>query len=108
MVGWEAFKAAFPDAHVTTEGGHDFVIVPSLRFDSNGQEYEMLTVIVPEQVSQLGGYTTRLLLERATTKPVNWTTVPILGRSWSTWSWNNVPSNIPLLEILGNHLSALA
>lgn len=65
-------------------------------------------VLVPQKVASLGGYDSRLLLETATAKNVNWTVVSALGSAWHTWSWNLISGDLPLVEILGNHLKALA
>jgi len=37
---------------------------------------------------------------------LNWTCHQIFGRSWYTWSWNNVPANLRPAEILAGHLRA--
>ena len=57
---------------------------------------------------QHGGYTTRLFLsERLTQRGQNWSVHNILGREWHTWSWNDVPPTLPLMQILLAHLGAL-
>jgi hypothetical protein len=93
---------------VLREGGFRFVRLPGLRFTSRGIVHEMEALLVPQTVPTLGGYTSRLLLERRTPAQLNWATVTALGRPWETWSWNNVPSNWPWREILASHLKALA
>ena len=94
---------------VMYEGGYTYVALPGLRFMAQGEAVEMTALLVPQQVPALGGYTTRLLLERSAGKPgVNWTTVQVLGRVWHTWSWNNIPSSWPWPEILAAHLKVLA
>ncbi|TAJ73711.1 MAG: hypothetical protein EPO51_04330 [Phenylobacterium sp.] len=94
---------------VRTESGVTYVVLPGLRFTSAGAEQEINGVLVPQQVPELGGYTTRLLLESKPPKPeLNWTMVSVLGRQWNTWSWNNIPGSWPWVEILAAHLKALA
>jgi hypothetical protein len=93
---------------VIHEGDFLFVRLPGLRFQSQGCEFETEGLLVPQTVPSLGGYTTRLLLEHAVPKPLSWSTVVALGRSWHTWSWNNVPPEWPWPQILAAHLKALA
>jgi hypothetical protein len=102
-----ALQAACPGASVLSEGNNIFVHLPRLRISSGGQTYETDALLLPHQAPEYGGYTTRLFLSSPTPKPVGWTTVTALGRTWSTWSWNNVPATDPLIEILGNHVKAL-
>jgi hypothetical protein len=100
-------RATVGEAQVMEEGGYTYVHLPFLTFLSGNEEVTSEAVIVPQQVPSLGGYTTRLLLKQPTRTPVNWAVVTVLGQSWHTWSWNSVPSSMPLIEILGNHLKAL-
>jgi hypothetical protein len=90
------------------EGENTFVHLPGLRFQSQGAEIEVEGLLVPQSVPSLGGYTTRLLLAQPAPKPLGWSTVVVLGRSWYTWSWNNVPAEWPWPQILAAHLKALA
>lgn len=54
------------------------------------------------------GYATRLFLEdQISNRGQNWKTHTIRGRSWWAFSWNDVPANLPWLEIFANHLRAL-
>jgi hypothetical protein len=58
-------------------------------------------------IQQHGGYTTRLFLSQIVPdKGANWSTHQIFGRTWHTWSWNNVPANIRPAQILRCHLDA--
>ena len=101
----EGLKLHCSFATVMPEGGVQFILLPKLRFWSNDSVLEMDVLLCPQAHT---GYQTRLFLERPIAgKGANWTTHYILGRSWFTWSWNNVPANLPLIEILANHLGAL-
>ncbi|MDB5388769.1 MAG: hypothetical protein JWM11_4415 [Planctomycetaceae bacterium] len=54
------------------------------------------------------GYPTRLFVSEQITSPsskaANWGAFSILGRSWQSWSWNNVPANQRPAEVLASHL----
>ena len=58
-----------------------------------------------------GSYLTRLYLsqpipERPQIKgnTANWTIWSLLGRTWYTWSWQNVPASLPLIQMPPDHL----
>ena len=52
------------------------------------------------------GYTTRLFLSAPfPQRGQNWTVHNLFGKAWHTPSFNNVPSDAPLIEILANHLA---
>jgi hypothetical protein len=54
------------------------------------------------------GYTTRLFLSSPFVhKGQNWTVHRILDKTWHTFSYNNVPPDLRLIEILANHLKVL-
>ncbi len=57
----------------------------------------------------LAGHVTRLLPERRVDdKPnLNWQQVVVLGRTWHTWSWNNIPADQPWLKIYAEHARLL-
>lgn len=102
-----ALRSICPDLRVIEEGGARYIFLPGLAFFSAGGEFSMDAILVPQLVAALGGYTTRLLLKKRTPKALSWTTVTALGGAWETWSWNDVPADAPLIEILANHLKAL-
>lgn len=105
LVGAEAmsaFRIHYPDATAKEEGGHGYVHLPALTLP-NGSVSEALI-----QFSGSGSYPTRLLLPAVVSgKGQNWTEHCIFGRTWHTWSWKDVPADLPIIEVLLNHLGAL-
>jgi hypothetical protein len=92
-------------AQVMAEAGTDFVVLSKLRVRVNGQVHELDAVLCPAAHS---GYATRLFLSQAfPQKGNNWTVHQLLGRKWHTWSWQGVPADLPLVQILMCHLDAL-
>ena len=107
LIGWEDFCTAFPGVTRHQEGQADFLHIPTLKVVSDAQEHSMEALLRPMQPPGCG-YTTRLFLERPMpNKLQNWTQHVVLGRQWHTPSFNNVPADLPLLEILANHLASL-
>lgn len=54
------------------------------------------------------GYQTRLFLSvPVSNRGKNWKVAQILDRQWHVFSYNNVPPDIPPVEILLNHLGGL-
>lgn len=106
MVDEAAMKelsAVSPGAQEMTEGGITYIYLPQLRLPCGPGIVEGLLCI-----QQHGGYTTRLFLsQRIPGKGANWTVHQVLGRTWHTWSWNNVPANLRPAEILAGHLRAI-
>lgn len=101
----EKLRPFSASAKAMTEAGIEYIYLPSLKVTVAGIARELDGLLCPMQHS---GYTSRLFLstpihERAQ----NWTTVTILGRTWHTWSWNNVPASLPPVQILRAHLEAL-
>lgn len=91
-----------PGAQEMTEGGITYIHMPELKLPCAPGIVEALLCI-----QQHSGYTTRLFLSKAVPgKGANWTTHQIFGRTWHTWSWNNVPANLRPAEILRGHLNA--
>ena len=88
-----------------SDAGITYVYLPNLNITTDGQTRSLDALLCPVQH---GGYTTRLFLaEPIPNKGQNWTIHVILSRTWHTWSWNNVPANLELLQILSAHLRAL-
>ena len=86
---FEELKAAYPEAHVVSEGGIDYVRIPDLNITTGGQKRTLTGLLCP---SQYGGYLTRLFLsEPIPGRGSNWTTAYINGSTWHVWSWNHVP-----------------
>jgi hypothetical protein len=101
----EGLRAVVPGAIVMRDGVIDYVFLPKLKVLIAGTECVLDCLLCPVQH---GGYTTRLFLsERLSQRGQNWTVHNILGHEWHTWSWNNVPPTLPLVQILLAHLEPL-
>ena len=97
--------APVPGAQLMPVAGIDYIFLPSLKV-TVGQEERILDALLCPTTH--GGYTTRLFLaEPISQRGQNWTTHNILSRLWHTWSWNNVPASLSLMQILSAHLRAL-
>lgn len=84
------------------EGGQVYIHLPGLKVPNSGHQEALLCL------NQHAGYTTRLFLaQQVNGKGANWTPHHILGRTWYTWSWNNVPANFRPMEVLAEHLRGL-
>lgn len=98
-------KSSYGDAKVLAEANFEFVYIPKLKFVSDGKEVEVEALLCPQMRD---GYSTRLFLSAPfTNKGQNWTPHQILGRSWHSWSWQNVPPDQRLVQMLLCHLKAL-
>jgi hypothetical protein len=92
-------------AQIMNDGGKDLIFLEKLKVRVNGQSHELDAVLCPSTHS---GYTTRLFLAQSfPQKGSNWTIHQFLGRQWHSWSWQGVPDNLPLLQMLMCHLDAL-
>jgi hypothetical protein len=92
-----------PSAEEKAESGVQYVFLPQLRVPGLGAVDALL-----RPGPGPDGYTTRLFLAAAVpNKGTNWTQHRILDRTWHCWSWNNVPANARLAQILANHLKPL-
>lgn len=101
----EALRQIYPGATPMTESGANYVFIPGLKVTVGTQTKELDGLLRP---SASNGYSTRLYLSAAVPeRQQNWQAVTILGRTWHTWSWNNVPANIPFVRMLCEHLVAL-
>jgi hypothetical protein len=90
------------DAREMAECGKAFVYFPHLKLPC-GTEVEGL--LCPEAHS---GYATRLFLSQAISgRGGNWTVHHILGKTWHSWSWKDVNSQLRLAQMLAEHLRAL-
>jgi hypothetical protein len=99
-------RRACPGASLTQEAGTSFVDLPGLAIRVGD------TIVKRDALLSLGahsGYTSRLYLSAPISAPrtQNWTTHTVLGRTWHTPSWNNVPVGRPI-EMLLQHLKAYA
>jgi hypothetical protein len=99
-----------PGAAMKAEGGRDYVYLPLLRFRVGEVTKEMDALLC---LTAEGAYLTRLFLaqpipERPTVHGASWIQPRmILGRMWHTWSWQDVPASLPLIQVLRAHLKAL-
>jgi hypothetical protein len=92
-----------PGAQEMSEGGIEYIFLPGLKHPCAPGTLDAL--LCPQQH---GGYATRLFLSVPIPgKGNNWAAHTILSRTWHTWSWNNVPANQRLAEILAQHLRVL-
>lgn len=106
-----SLKAVCQGAEEKHDAGHRYVYLPELKVPVDG-EVKVLDALLA--ITGDGGYPTRLFLadriaERQTIggNPANWTQHTVLGRSWWTWSWRDVPVTLPEVQILLSHLRAL-
>ncbi len=87
------------------EAGFNFVHIEKLKFVTDGNEVEAEALLCPQLRD---GYSTRLFLSRPfPNKGQNWSQHTILDRNWHSWSWQNVPAEQRLVQILLSHLKAL-
>ena len=101
----ETLRPFSATAAAMSEAGIEYVYLPGLKVTVAGVVRELDALLCP---MQHGGYTTRLFLSAPfPERGQNWTASTILGRSWHTCSWNNVPASLPPLQILRAHLEAL-
>ena len=96
-----------PKASFLSEAGKEYVFLPSLKITTEGKVIEMDALLRPGEHS---GYKTRLFLAQPLPGKGlggGWSVHSICGRTWHTWSWNNVPETLPLPQMLLEHLWAL-
>ncbi len=87
------------------EGGIGYIFLPQIKILVAGT-YRVLDALLCPGLHN--GYTTRLFLSAPVPeRGANWTQWQLLGRTWHTWSWQNVPANLPLMQIVLEHLRAL-
>lgn len=104
-----ALRGLCQSARLVSEQDALYVHLSDLKFLCNEQEHTCDALLSPYEVAALAGYTSRLLFKEMPPKGgLNWTVVTALGQQWHTWSWQGIPSEWPLIEILSNHLKALA
>jgi len=102
----ELLRSLWPDAELVAGGGRYYVLLPFLNVRGEGGEKTVSALLQPWANGD--GYTTRLFFsERFTKKGENWNCFNILGRTWYACSWNQVPENIPWVEIVASHLKPL-
>jgi len=98
----DELRALCPAVRGLTEGGTEYYFLPGIRVPGIADIVDAL--LCPQEHS---GYTTRLFLSSVVPgKGQNWRPHTILSRLWHTCSWNNVPADQRLAEILAQHLRA--
>lgn len=101
----EALRAICGSATLLSDAGRQYISLPALKITVGGEIKTLDGLLCPQAADS---YTTRLYLSQAIPeRRSNWTAINILGRTWHTWSWNNVPANIPLVQMLLAHVGAL-
>lgn len=87
------------------EGGVSYIYLPELKILAAGTERVLDALLRP---GPHNGYTSRLFLSiQVPERGANWTQWQIFGRTWHTWSWQNVPAELPLIQMVLEHLRAL-
>ncbi len=91
---------------VHTEGTYTFVFLRELQFQHKGTSTKVDVLICPQKHD---GYPTRIFLSEKfdADGTANWKIYQFLGRNWHSWSWNNIPHDQRLVQILADHLSPL-
>lgn len=94
------------DAELWTEGGQPAAFLPGLTITKPGKGSMQVDALLWPHMRD--GYTTRLYLSQQIPWSIGgqWTCCVVQGRTWHACSWNNVPANLPWIEILANHLRA--
>jgi hypothetical protein len=96
-------RAVCPEATEMMEGAVRYIYLPDLRLPAGNVPSVVEGLLRPGAGSD--GYTSRLFLSHAfPTKGQNWTVHQIVAKTWHTPSFNLVPADLPLLDILANHL----
>jgi hypothetical protein len=94
-----------PAAEIWREGGQPAVFMPGVQFKVTNRRHTRDLLLWPQARE---GYETRLFLSEsvAASEAKNWNVFNVCGRTWYACSWRGVPSSLPWIEILANHLSA--
>lgn len=79
-----------------------FIDLPDLRLPAGSVVAGLL------RLGGADGYSSRLFLSEAVpNKGANWSVHQLFGRTWHTWSWNNVDPGERVSLVLTDHLAAL-
>ncbi len=99
-------RSEYPQAVPVVDGVVTAVLLPNMKFRAAGAEQQMDLLLYP---GQHGGYISRLFFkEKIEGCAANWNQFAVGGRTWWAPSWNNVPPTMPMLQMLGAHLRAVA
>lgn len=102
----EELQVIAPGATAMHESGVTYVYMPELRLPRGCDPCTVEGLLRPGPGPD--GYTTRLFLSAPFRhKGQNWTEHRILDQVWYTFSFNGVPSDLRLIEILANHRNVL-
>ena len=89
-----------------TEGERRLIYMQGLRFFVNQVEQKMDALLCLNHSNPT--YPTKLYLAGQVGGGLNWhENAYLLGRTWHTFSWRDVSSNLPPVEILAVHLAPL-
>lgn len=105
MIAQEHIQEVAELCGAAREVAEGFIYIPKLRLPSGCEpsELEALLCLVTHN-----GYVTRLFLAQAIPGRRNdWTGVYLQGRTWYTWSWNDVSAQLRPAQVLAEHLRAL-
>lgn len=95
-----------PGATIVEEAGVSYVYMPCLKLPPGCEPQEVEGLLRPGAGPD--GYTSRLFLSHQfLEKGRNWTQHRILEKTWFTFSFNGVPSDTRLIEMLVNHRRVL-
>jgi hypothetical protein len=87
------------------EGGTRYIYLPELKVTVGAADRVLDALLCP---GPHNGYTSRLFLSTPISeRGANWSQWQIFGRTWHTWSWQNVPAELPWIQIVLEHLRAL-
>lgn len=101
----QELSALCEEVREITEGGKMYIHLPRLRLPRGCVPGEVEGLLCVQEYS---GYATRLFLSQPVAgRGANWSVHHILGRTWHSWSWNNVSAQMRPAEILAEHLRAL-
>jgi len=94
------------EVEVLTEGTLTFILLRGLQFQHKRELIKIDALICPQKHD---GYPTRIFLDRKLEidGTANWKVYQFLGSNWHSWSWNNIPKEQRLIQILADHLSPL-
>jgi hypothetical protein len=99
-----------PDAKLLFENGKPLIFLPRLKIRVGSTIKTIDALLCPSEHS---GYMTRLFLAEPISEcqsikgqPANWSVHQLLSKMWHTWSWQNVPADLPILQILIAHVKA--
>lgn len=90
-----------------TEGWRRLIYMERLRFLVGTKQYVMDAILCLNHDNP--SYPTKLYLAENVGGGLNWNeTGYLLGRNWPTFSWRDVPANLPYFDILAAHLAPLS